>query len=168
MINIQLMNTNTKPQINSISSKKLVGLSKEMSLINNKSFELFYNFAKQKEQINAVSSDIYEVIIYNKNYFKKFNPSNNFEKWVTLEVFDSESVPEGMNVLILEKELYAVFNYRGTMKDFGSFMNYIFTEWLPQSNYELDNRPHFQILGNKYKHNQPDSEEEVWIPIKTK
>jgi AraC family transcriptional regulator len=54
------------------------------------------------------------------------------------------------------------------MKDFGSFMNYIFMEWLPQSNYQLDNRPHFQILGEKYKHNQPDSEEEVWIPIKTK
>jgi len=27
---------------------------------------------------------------------------------------------------------------------------------------------HFELLGEKYKNNHPDSEEEVWIPIKEK
>jgi AraC family transcriptional regulator len=162
------MNTHTEPQIKSINTKSLVGLSKEMSIINDSSIDLFSNFAKHRKHIDAVNSNVYEVMVYNKNYFKKFNPSNMFVKWVTVEVLDPESVPNGMRVLTLKKGLYAVFNYIGMMKDFGSFMNYIFMEWLAQSNYLLDNRPHFQILGEKYKHNQPDSEEEVWIPIKTK
>ena len=34
------------------------------------------------------------------------------------------------------------------------------------SEYEFDNRPQFEILGEKYKNNAPDSEEEIWIPIK--
>jgi AraC family transcriptional regulator len=34
--------------------------------------------------------------------------------------------------------------------------------------YELDDRPHFEILGDKYKNNDPNSEEEIWIPIKLK
>jgi AraC family transcriptional regulator len=42
---------------------------------------------------------------------------------------------------------------------------YIFNTWLPKSGYQLDRRPHFEILGEKYKNNNPDSEEEIWIPI---
>jgi predicted transcriptional regulator YdeE len=50
-------------------------------------------------------------------------------------------------------------------KAFDTIQNYIYTEWLPASNYELDNRPQFEILGVKYKTNDPNSEEEIWIPI---
>jgi AraC family transcriptional regulator len=39
---------------------------------------------------------------------------------------------------------------------------------LPNSNYHLDDRPHFEILGEKYKNADPGSEEEIWIPIKAK
>ena len=28
--------------------------------------------------------------------------------------------------------------------------------------------PHFEILGAQYKNNEPDSEEEIWIPIQLK
>jgi AraC family transcriptional regulator len=30
----------------------------------------------------------------------------------------------------------------------------------------LDQRPHVEVMGEKYKNNDPDSEEEIWIPIK--
>jgi AraC family transcriptional regulator len=43
-----------------------------------------------------------------------------------------------------------------------------FNNGLPDSQYLLDKRPHFEILGKKYKHNHPNSQEEVWIPIKEK
>lgn len=49
-----------------------------------------------------------------------------------------------------------------------SIFQYIFGTWLPASGYYLDNRPHFEILGHKYKNNDPDSEEEIWIPVKPK
>jgi AraC family transcriptional regulator len=29
----------------------------------------------------------------------------------------------------------------------------------------LDDRPHFEVLGEKYKNNDPTSEKEIWIPI---
>jgi AraC family transcriptional regulator len=35
---------------------------------------------------------------------------------------------------------------------------------LPGSEYFLDNRPHFEVLGDKYKNNDPTSEEEIWKP----
>jgi AraC family transcriptional regulator len=39
---------------------------------------------------------------------------------------------------------------------------------LPNSAYALDDRAHFEVLGEKYKNNDPSSEEEIWIPIKVK
>ncbi|MFZ1515671.1 MAG: GyrI-like domain-containing protein, partial [Saprospiraceae bacterium] len=63
--------------------------------------------------------------------------------------------------------LYAVFYYKGLSTDTAIF-EYIFNTWLPNSEYGLDDRPHFEILGERYKNNDADSEEEIWIPIKNK
>ncbi len=37
---------------------------------------------------------------------------------------------------------------------------------LRRSGYEMDTRPHFEILGAQYKNNDPDSEEDIYVPIK--
>jgi AraC family transcriptional regulator len=73
-----------------------------------------------------------------------------------------------MEVLELPEGLYAVFTYKGIPANAAPFFRSIFTEWLPASDYVLDNRPHFEILGSLYQHNDPKSEETVWIPVKQK
>ena len=156
-----------QPRIEIIDKKLLVGNSQDMSLVNNKTFELFSSFMPNRNKIsNAISSDVFEVMEYHDLYFKNFNPNTSFKKWATLEVTESKVIPESMQTLVIEKGLYAVFQYKGLPQGFGELMRYILSEWLPKSNYELDNRPHFNILGNKYKHDDPNSEEEVYIPIK--
>jgi AraC family transcriptional regulator len=72
-----------------------------------------------------------------------------------------------METYTLPGGLYAVFFYKGLNTD-TSIFEYIHRTWLPNSNYLLDNRPHFEILGEKYKNADPNSEEEIWIPIKLK
>jgi AraC family transcriptional regulator len=72
-----------------------------------------------------------------------------------------------MEMFILQGGLYAVFDYKGLNTD-NSIFQYILGIWLPVSDYVLDNRPHFEVLCDKYKNNDPISEEEIWIPIKTK
>jgi AraC family transcriptional regulator len=57
------------------------------------------------------------------------------------------------------------FYYKGSSTDTRIFQH-IFETWLPQSGYELDNRPHFEVLGEKYRNNDPESEEDIYIPIK--
>jgi AraC family transcriptional regulator len=73
-----------------------------------------------------------------------------------------------MEKLELPGGLYAVFSYRGKASDASDTFKYIYYEWLPTSEYFLDDRPHFEILGEKYKNEHPDSEEEIWIPVKSK
>lgn len=58
--------------------------------------------------------------------------------------------------------------FKGTTADAPAFYNAIFTQWLPANAYMVDDRPHFAVMGAKYKHNDPESEEEIWIPVKTR
>jgi AraC family transcriptional regulator len=157
-----------QPRIETIPKKKLVGKSLKMSLANNKTAELWQSFMPQKKEItNIVGSDLYSMQIYEKSLnFKDFNPQTEFTKCAMIETSDFEDIPENMEKRILEGGLYAVFVHKGMAKDFPKTSQYIFGQWLPNSNYELDQREHFELLGAKYNPTDENSEEEVWIPIK--
>lgn len=85
-----------------------------------------------------------------------------------MEVTNFNSVPEKMKTLVIPSGLYAVFNYKGSAAEAAKFYQYIFATWLPDSDYILDNRPHFALMGEKYKNDSQDSEEEIWIPLRNK
>lgn len=112
-------------------------------------------------------SQLFSLQVYDEDYFQNFNPTKEFTKWSLIEVENFDEVPDCMSTFILPEGTYAVFNYKGSNTDISIFQ-YIFGEWLPQSDYVLDHRPHFEILGEKYKNGDPKSEEEIWIPIKLK
>ena len=65
----------------------------------------------------------------------------------------------------MEGGLYAVFYCEGNSPE---VFQYIFQTWVPHSGFTLDQRPHFEVFGEKYKNNVPNSEEEIWIPIQKK
>ena len=155
-----------KPRIKSINERKLVGKRITMSLADNKVSELWKSFIPRRKEItNNVSSDLISLAIYKPTYFIDFNPTNEFERWAAIEVSDFDNIPHDMETFKLPSGLYAVFDYKGSSNDQSIFL-YIFGSWLPNSGYNLDDRPHFEVLGNKYKNNDPTSEEEIWIPIK--
>ena len=107
--------------------------------------------------------------VYDQDFdIRSFTPQTLFTKWAAVEVENIGSIPNGMEAYELKGGLYAVFLHKGTPAEFPATMQYIFQQWLPKSEYFLDQREHFELLGEKYKNNHPDSEEEVWIPIKRK
>ena len=154
------------PKIVEIQEKKMLGMHLEMSLVNNKTGDLFRRFMPRRKEIaNTVSNGTYALQQYD---FKSFTPQTIFEKWACVEVNDFNSIPNEMETFTIKSGLYAVFVHKGTTTDFMKSMQYIVHEWLPNSSYTIDNsRPHFEYLGNKYVGpNNPNSEEEVWIPIR--
>lgn len=155
------------PVIKTISAKKLIGFNLNMSFIDNKTAELWRGFMPRRKEIaNTISNDMYSLQVYNENFFSQFNPAAEFKKWALIEVADFNTVPEGMETFDLEGGMYAVFYYKGNPANAARVFGYIMKEWLPQSGYVLDNRPHFEVLGEKYKNGSDESEEEIWIPIK--
>lgn len=159
-----------EPRIETLKEKKLIGKRLTMTLADNTTPELWRSFMLQRKEIkNNLSTDLISMQVYNQSLdFANFNPHATFEKWATTEVTDFNIVPVEMETFILKGGLYAVFVHKGAASSGAKTFQHIFGTWLPDSNYLLDNRPHFELLGEKYKNDASDSEEEIWIPVKQK
>jgi AraC family transcriptional regulator len=158
-----------QPRIVTLNEKKLIGKRIKMSFSNNKTYELWRSFMPRKKDIrNVISSDLYSIEVYGRAFFDNFSPETEFEKWAAVEVTDFNTVPDDMESITLSGGLHAVFLYQGPASAASKLYQYILGTWLPGSDFLLDNRPHFALMGPKYKNEDPNSEEEIWIPIKRK
>lgn len=156
-----------KPRVENLNEKKLIGRRMKMSPADNKTFQLWSEFMPRRKEItNKLNAELISMQIYT-DALKPDDFTQEFEKWAAVEVSDFENIPEDMETFVLPGGLYAVFDYRGSSSDARIFQ-YIFGVWLPESEYLPDDRPHFEVLGEKYKNDDPDSEEEIWIPVKAK
>ncbi|HEY0060271.1 MAG TPA: GyrI-like domain-containing protein [Flavisolibacter sp.] len=155
-----------EPTFQTVTKKILVGKRLDMSLSHDTTGLLWKGFMPRVKEIeNRCGTELYSLQIYNENYFEHFNPQNVFEKWAAVEASHVGRIPHEMEAFTLSGGLYAVFLHKGAHTDTRTFQ-YIFSTWLPNSDYVLDNRPHFEILGAQYKHGDPLSEEEIWIPVR--
>ena len=155
-------------RLETIAEKRLIGKRMVMSFANNKTTELWQGFMPRRHEIQgSVGGDLYSLQCYPPLFFTNFSPQAEFEKWATVEVTDFASVPPAMETMTLPAGLYAVFHYQGLGGSAAAAtFRYILGTWLPSSDYTLDARPHFEILGAKYKRDDPNSEEDIWIPIR--
>lgn len=158
-----------QPKFEILNEKKLIGKKLTMSYSEYRIGELWSSFMPRRKEIkNNVTNDLISMATYPPTHFTNFSPENKFERWACVEVKDFAAIPADMESFILPSGLYAVFHYTGSSLEIASFFQKIYTAWLPDSPYELDNRPHFEILGEKYRNNNPLSEEDIWIPVKVK
>ena len=158
------------PKIKILPEKKLIGQRIRMSLSNDKTPELWRGFMpRRKEVINPVTTDLFCLQAFDTALeFKDYNQETVFDKWAAIEVANFDAVPAGMETYNLPGGLYAVFLHKGAAEAGARTFKYIYETWLPNSDYVFDNRAQFEILGEKYKNDDPTSEEEIWIPIKIK
>ncbi len=157
-----------RPRIETLQETRLVGKKVIMSFAGNKTGELWQSFMPERGQIpNPAGPELYSVEVFDDpSFFETFDPTREFVKWAALRVHDQDEVPDGMEALALPAGQYAVFHYKGRPSEAQGTYQYIYDTWVPNSAYELDNRPHFALMGEKYKGEDPDSEEELWIPVR--
>ena len=157
-----------KPEIKTLSETKVIGKRVQMSFAHNKTKDLWQSFMPERKLINNnIDDNLFSIEVFpDVNFFRHLDLLKKFEKWAAVQVSDFDSVPEGMETFTIQEGLYAVFHYIGRASDAIPTYEYIFSEWIPRSEFELDNRPHFSLMGEKYKNDDPDSEEELWIPIR--
>lgn len=150
-----------------LSEKKLIGKSKRMSFVNNTTRDLWQWFQSKRATLkNVVGNDLYSLEVYDgPDHFRNFDPTREFSKWAAVEVGNYDDVPGDMEKLIIPKGLYAVFLHKGPASEGKNTYMYIFQTWLPSSEFALDDRPHFAVMGAKYKGDSAESEEEIWIPV---
>lgn len=118
-----------------------------------------------KEVKNRVDNNTLSLQNYNNFEYKKVSPTITFEKWIGVEVSSFNEVPEGMETLTIKTGNYLVIDFKGSLQEFVKHWNYLHAEWLPNSEYKLDNRPHFEKLSPSYNPMNAVNEEEIWVPV---
>ncbi len=157
-----------EPRIKQFEETYLIGMRKLMTLEENTTSKLWRAFMPRLGEIDHIhGAGLYSVQIYPPG-FRFQSRSVPFEKWAAVPAKVSVP-PDGLETLIIPSGLYAVFTHHGPASTFHKTIAHIFGNWLPNSPYEMDQRPQFEIMAPDYLGpDHPDSEEEVWIPLKPK
>lgn len=122
---------------------------------------------RRKEIINTLSDELISMQVFDASIpFSDFDANTQFTNWAAVEVNDFNGVPQAMETHTIQGGKYAVYMHKGDFKHYFETRQYIMGTWLPKNGYQLDDREYFEILGERYKNGHPESEEEVWIPIK--
>ncbi|WGD35391.1 GyrI-like domain-containing protein [Olleya sp. YS] len=157
------------PKIIQSKAILIVGLKDNLTFMTNAQGTA--NLARQfmprrHEVLNRVGTQKFSIQMYDEFNLKDMTPHTEYVKWVGVEVSSFETIPEGLETLTIKEGNYAVFNYKGKPEGFLEAWQFIHTNWLPNSEYVLDNRPHFEKLPEDYYPSNPITEEEIWVPIK--
>ena len=150
------------PKVIQRSEKKIIGMQSTMHQNQYGNIvALWKRFMPHKKEIqNTVNEELIALQVYSD-----FNTlENSFDIWACVEVSSLESIPEGMTGFTIQKGEYAVFLHKGM--DAAATYQRIMTQWLPNSGFEIDDRPHYQVMGAMYKNGSPDSEEDFYVPIR--
>jgi AraC family transcriptional regulator len=151
---------NLKPKI-------LIGISDQMSLAEDSTVDLWRAFMPNRKFIkNTVGNDVMNLHIYPESVsFFSFTERTVFTKWACVEVSEVKDIPSGMDVLMLEGGTYLVEEHHGSSADIKNTYERIFRDIIPHANFSVDQRPHFEVLGENYLGQDPNSKEDIWIPI---
>ena len=156
-------------RIITLSEIRIAGQRIRNSLSRQETGKLWAGFMPRRKEISdTIGKDLYSVEIYPVGFFDRLDPDREFEKWAGVPVENSDSLPPGMESILISAGLYAVILHRGPVSRSMETFQYLFGEWLPASDYLLDERPHFEIMDERYRGEDPDSREDFYVPIKQK
>ena len=92
--------------------------------------------------------------------------AEDFDYFICLEVSSVEVIPGGMKAHTIPTHEYAVFTHRGVIQRIGETYQYIYGQWLPESEYNRAPAPFIEAYGEKFcGGTTDDSEFDIWIPI---
>ena len=154
-----------EPRIIEFKGSLLCGKSKSMDLQTFSPSAVWNQFMPRLSDItNRLNNDLISLRAF--EYIPHFGPTSNpkFTYWGGAE---TEVKIDGFEHIYIPSGTYAVFHYKGLSSD-STIWKYIYGEWLPNSKWELDDRPHFERLGHAYNNGDPNSEEDIYIPLRLK
>ncbi len=157
-----------KHRIEIIKDRFVIGMKTRTSVlnINENTKQLAQVFMPRRHEVlSRIGKHVFSIQNYDKD-FSPANPNSEFDKWIGVEVENTDDIPEAMESFVIKAGTYVVFSFKGSVSEFPKQRAYIFQEWLPDSGYQLDRKAHFEILSEDYSKDLQNIEEDIWIPIK--
>lgn len=150
-----------------MGARRVVGMRNPLSNGGAETAQLWQRFMPRRGEIRRrIGTDYISMRVFHNSVHEAVTPATAFDEWAAVEVSGLEDLPEGMDAYTLPGGVYAVFLHRGPAATFPETAHYIYGTWIPGSEYELDNRPHFAVMPADYRPDDAEAEEEFWIPVR--
>lgn len=150
-------------------SLQLIGLSCHVTLTEVKeekrAQKLFIEFMTRKSEIQSCinHTQVFGVSTDPENYNQD---TDTFEFFVGVEVSVLDDVAAGMVTKTIPENDYVVFTFKGPVDQVGSVHDYLYSEWLPNNNYQLCGLYNLEVYDER--HHRLESEEsiiDIYFPI---
>lgn len=102
-----------------------------------------------------------------KEIWKDNHLQDHFNYYAGVEVQEETTPLDGMELIYVPSQTYAVFSHHGGLKDLNLTNQYIWGTWLPQSGHELAPASDLEVYPANFDPESSDSSLEIWIPLKT-
>ena len=120
---------------------RCIGQTLSMSVVQNRTAELWPVFA---QCISDIKSDQYRSDLFTSLSISILTYSIPIKclTMALVKVSNEQDTPNGMLSFVIEEGLWR-FDYKGPSND-PSIYQYIYSRWMPNSIYRLDDRPHLR------------------------
>lgn len=128
-----------------------------------KAWERFGNLEKEvSHRLNPMVGFGVEI------YGPEFQTEHQWTYFPSVQVSQFDDVPALLFAKTLPSATYAVFTAKGGIPKLGDTFMYAYMTWLPTSAYEVAFPFDFEYYDERFKDNDPDSEVDIYIPVKPK
>jgi len=159
-----------KPIIVEKDEIKIIGMSTQTSLANNRIPKVRKAFFKRKDEI--LSDPHPEIIIGVSKKALNFNSSDFHENTTYIYAVGKKvdkciNIPEGMELITIPHCTYAIFKHTGKFDKFGLSYVYIYGSWLPRSGYKVSDVPDLEWYDDRFLGPDNDNSEiDIYISLK--
>ena len=156
-----------EPSIRVEPKKQIVGIrtqffsiDSEKNNIAQKLPALWANFLSRLPEIPNALDDVCFGVLYR---IAENDEQLNYIAGV--QVNDIQSIPDGMEALVIPESRYALFTHRGEVAQLDTTVDYIYSNWLLKSGHRHSYSPDLEIYGQDYHPSSKDSIIHYAIPI---
>ncbi|MFK7906039.1 MAG: GyrI-like domain-containing protein [Chitinophagales bacterium] len=102
-------------------------------------------------------------------YTDSFMKTKQWHYMTAVEVSSLENIPIFASARTLPPNRYAVFTHKGLVSNISQTFDYIYSTWLPNSDYEIAAPYDFEFYDERFKEGQSeDSETDIYLPVRAK
>ncbi len=126
--------------------------------------ELWTRFIPAISQVpNHVGEQYYGLNYYTEELNEEGEPG--FGYMAAAEVRNLPDVPEGFVSREIPASAYAVFTHRGPAQNMSKIFEYIYGQWVRETQLKPKMQPSFEVYDHRYDPESPDSIVEIWVPV---
>lgn len=145
---------------------KIIGMKTITTMKNNVIPQLWDKFNQRWQEISCVAVKNACLGVCPYVDMKGFDEESEFGYIAGMIVENFDLVPEGMVRYEIPAQKYAVVTHKGTLDTLRDTYQYVYTQWLKDSEYEFAPTAELEWYDERFKFGEKDSELDIYIPIK--